>query len=198
MKSAHDAEGGGWAERWAAHPAGAALLAAFAFLEASVFPAPTEPLLVALGLGNPKRAWRVAALATAASLAGALAGYLLGSFLFDDVGRPLLARFGAADAFERVGALYRGGLFPVLATSGFTPVPYFAYTMAAGAYGMPLLPFLAGALAGRALKYAVYGGAARLLGPALHRLLPDRRAWLAAIAAAALALLAFLLLRASR
>ena len=189
------AETGGWAERWAAHPAGPVLLATMAFLEASVFPAPTEPLLVALGLGRPRRVWRLAALATAASLAGALAGYALGGLLFDEVGWPLLARFGGAEAFACVGALYRGGLFPALATSGFTPIPYFAYTLAAGAYGAPLPAFVAGALAGRALKYAAYAGAARLLGPALRRLLPDRRAWLVAVAAAALATLAWLVFR---
>lgn len=197
-RSVRESRASAWAARWAEHPVGPALLMAMAFLEACAFPAPTEALLVALGLGlgRPARAWRMAALATAASLAGALAGYALGAAFLDEAARPLLARFGGEAHWDRVGELYRGGLFAALATSGFTPIPYFVYTTAAGAYHAPLLPFIAGATVGRAIKYAVYGGAARVLGPLLRRILPDRRAWIIAIVvlAAAMAIVAFLLI----
>ena len=93
-----------------------------------------------------------------------------------------------------MGGLYRAGLLPALLTSGFTPVPYFAYTLAAGAFRVPLLPFVAGAAAGRALKYLAYGGGARLAAPLLRRRLPGRRLWIAALAAALL-VLAFLYFR---
>ena len=144
-------------ERWASHPAGPALLFGLAVLEGTLFPAPTEALFVALVLGRQWRIGGLLALAVLGSTAGGALGYLMGSMSFDEVGRPVLDRLGALPRLEQVGALYRENLFLALSTSGFTPIPYLVYTMAAGAFRVPLLPFLVYALIGRGLKYLVLG-----------------------------------------
>jgi membrane protein YqaA with SNARE-associated domain len=185
-------EGPRWAARWADHQAGPALLALFAALEAFLFPAPTEALMLALCLGKPRRSWRLAAVAVAASLAGALAAYAAGRFFFDEVGRVLLDRAGLLARFEALGAAYSGGAFWLLATSGYTPVPYLLYTISAGAYRIPLPAFIAGALVGRALKYFLLGTFTFYLGPPLRAFIA-RRPWIAA-AAAVLAMVGFLVL----
>lgn len=163
-----------WASRWARHPLGPALLVLFSALEACLFPAPTEALMVALALARPGRSWRLAALAVLGSLAGALIGYGIGRY-----GLAALDWAGGDAAspqhLETLGRAYRGGAFWLLATSGFTPIPYFLYTIAAGVYRVPLLPFLAGALTGRALKYLFLGSLTYSLGPLLHRLLARPR-----------------------
>lgn len=180
-------------ERWAEHPAGPALLALFAVLEATVFPAPTEALLVALGMGRPRRAAWLTALTTVASGVGSAAGYLLGLRLFESGGRDLVAWYGATDQLAAVGALYEENLVLALVTSGYTPIPYLLYTFAAGAFAVPFLPFLVSAVAGRALKYALYGMMAYSFGSVLRRVAD--RPWFrpAALAAAALALVGALL-----
>jgi membrane protein YqaA with SNARE-associated domain len=158
-------------ERWASHPAGLVLLAAFAVLEATLFPAPTEALFVALVLGRKRRVGGLVALAALASVAGGALGYLMGSVLFEEVGRRVLAGFGSLSRFEQVGALYRENLFLALTTSGYTPIPYLVYTMAAGAFRVPLLPFLAYSLIGRGLKYLVLGALAYGVGAPVRALL---------------------------
>ncbi|HEX7239501.1 MAG TPA: hypothetical protein VF263_04470 [Longimicrobiaceae bacterium] len=174
-----------WARRWAEHPLGPALLFLSAVAEACLFPAPTELVFAALAVGRPRRSPRLAALAAAGGAAGAAAGYAFGATLFERVGRPVLAGAGLLPQLDALGVLYREHLFAALATSGFTPVPFVAYTIAAGAVGAPLLPFLAGALAGRAAKYALLGALAWWLGPAAHAILA-RHLRLAAVLAALL------------
>ncbi len=180
-------------ERWAWHPAGPLILGAFAVLEACLFPAPTEAMLAALSLARPQRAWRLAAIAVGGSLLGSLIGYTAGHLAQGSAGWSAPASIGAGP-IEALGSRYRAGAFWVLATSGFTPVPYLAYTIAGGLYGVPLLPFVAGALAGRAVKYFLLGLLVRVAGPYLRRL-PARARLLAGALVVAALIAAYALLR---
>ncbi len=167
--------------RWAEHPAGPALLCLFALLEACVFPAPTEALFVALALIRPTRSWWLAALTTGASAVGSLLGYGIGLALWKPVGYPVLEWLELTTRFDAVGRLYQENLFLALVTSGYTPIPYLLYTIAGGAFGVPLLPFLAGALAGRGIKYLVIGTLTFYLGPTVRNVLDRHFRWVAAI-----------------
>ena len=157
-------------ERWARHPAGPLLLGLFAILEACLFPAPTEALLAALSLARPQRTWRLAAVAVGGSLLGSLLGYTMGYHAHGNLEWPAAGTVGA-QRMEAMGERYRAGAFWVLATSGFTPIPYLVYTIAGGAYRVPLLPFVAGALVGRGVKYFLLGLLVRALGPYLRQAL---------------------------
>ncbi|GLC28220.1 hypothetical protein rosag_47330 [Roseisolibacter agri] len=75
-----------------------------ALLEATVFPAPTEGLLVALVLARRERAWWLGGLATTASVGGGLLGYYLSGALFTEVARPLLRAAGDHPAFRPPGS----------------------------------------------------------------------------------------------
>lgn len=180
-------------ERWARHPAGPLLLGVFAALEACLFPAPTEALLAALTVARPRRVWRLAAIAVGASLLGALIGYTTGYFGRGSVDWAAAGAVGAA-RIDAMGERYRAGAFWVLATSGFTPIPYLAYTIAGGVYGVPLLPFVAGALAGRGLKYFLLGFIVRALSPYLRRAL-GRPRMLAGVVLLLVLAIAYVMLR---
>jgi membrane protein YqaA with SNARE-associated domain len=169
--------------RWAENPAGPALLCLFAVLEASAFPAPTEALFVALALVRPARSWWLAALTTGASGVGSLLGYGIGFFLWNPVGRPVLEWLELTARFEAMGRLYHDNLFLALVTSGYTPIPYLLYTIAGGAFEVPLLPFLAGALVGRGIKYLVIGTLTFYLGPTVRHVLARHFRWVAAFLA---------------
>lgn len=181
-------------ERWAHHPAAPALLCLLAILEASVFPAPTEALFVALALLRPERSWWLAGLTTLASAVGSLFGYLIGFSLWAPVGKPLLERLDLTASFDAVGSLYQENLLLALATSGYTPIPYLLYTIAGGAFRVPVLPFLAGALLGRGIKYLVIGALTFYLGPAVRTTLERHSRW-AAVAVVVLLLVALLVWR---
>lgn len=160
-----------WLLGWADRPSGPAALVAMAAAEACLFPAPTRTMFLALGLGRPRRAWGLAALATLGALAGSAVGYVVGAAVFEAVGRPLLAGLGLSGAFARVGAVYRGNVYLALGASGYTPVPWMLYTMAAGALGVPLVPFLVGAAVGRALKFLGLAALLFYLGPSVRAVL---------------------------
>ena len=174
-------------------PAGAIVLVVLALLEATIFPGPTEAMLLALTLGRPRRAWWFAGIATAASVVGGVIGYQLGATLFQEVARPVLAAYGFSGQMVAVQRVYRDNMLLALLTSGYTPIPYMLYTTMAGASALPIVPFIAGSLAGRALKYVPIAVLAYVFGPAVHRVL--RRYGTLAAVVVVLAIIAWLLLR---
>ena len=150
------------------HPAGVLLLVVLALLEATVFPGPTEAMLIALTLGRRERVLWFAAVATVASVVGGVIGYYLGATLFADLVQPLLTSYGLTRYTDAVARVYAGDPLLALGTSGYTPIPYMLYTAMAGAAGLSLPEFVLGSFIGRALKYAPIAALAYLLGPRVH------------------------------
>ena len=68
-----------WVLGWAETPYGLLAMLLVSFGDSSCFPIPPDPLLMALVLGNRKKAWKFAAACTVASVAGAAVGYVIGS-----------------------------------------------------------------------------------------------------------------------
>lgn len=174
-------------------PAGALVLVMLALLEATVFPGPTEAMLLALTLGRPRRAWWFAGIATTASVVGGVIGYQLGARLFAEVAGPVLATYGFMEQMDAVQRVYRDNMMLALVTSGYTPIPYMLYTMMAGAAELPMAPYIVGSFTGRALKYFPIAALAYLFGPAVHRVL--RRHGGIAVVLVVLAILGWLVLR---
>jgi len=74
----------------AAHRNAPWALAAVAFIESSVFPIPPDVMLIPMVLAERRKAWLYAAIATIASVLGGIFGYLIGYFLFEAIGQPIL------------------------------------------------------------------------------------------------------------
>jgi len=168
------------------------VLVLLAVLEATIFPAPTEALVIALTLAQRRRAWLFALLATLGSVAGGLLGYAAGHALFDEIARPLLDRAGLLGELDALGRLYARNVWLALLSSGYTPIPYMLYTFAGGAFDIPLGPFVIGSLVGRGLKYAPLALLTYLFGPSVRRIL-ERYTLPVAIAVVVLVALALLL-----
>src|SRR5919109_3674984 len=117
---------------------------AWAFLQASVVPGPVDGVIVPLGLADPARAWRFAWSALVGSALGGLAAYTIGAVAFAGVGRPMLEWLGVAGPeIDQVrGAFKDRGLWLVL-LSTVTPLSGKLVAVAAGAFGIPVMPFLA-------------------------------------------------------
>ncbi len=154
-----------WTLSWADRPGGAWALGGLAFAESSFFPIPPDVLLMALSLGRPKRALWFATVATFASVLGGILGYFIGMGLFEQIGRPILEWYGATGKFDRVGELYRENLVLALGSAGFTPVPYKVFTIAGGAFGVPLLPFIIISIVSRGARFFLVAGLIRMFGP---------------------------------
>jgi membrane protein YqaA with SNARE-associated domain len=153
----------------------ATAVAAWSFLQASVVPGPVDGVLVPLGLADPKRAWRFAWSALVGSTLGALVAYTIGTLAFEGVGRTLLGLLGVTGPeIEHVRAMFKDkGLWLVL-LSTVTPLSGKLVAIAAGAFGIPVLPFLATMVGGRGVRYGVIAAVVRYFGDRAERYVERR------------------------
>ena len=158
-----------WLVGWADSPAGPAVLALLSSAEAVFFPLPPDPLLIALALRNPESALLLAGITTAASVAGGVVGHWLGTRF----GRPLMQRLHSARV-EQAEALFRRHGFWAVVVAGFTPLPYKLFTVSAGVFGIPRLPFVLASIVGRGLRFFIVGGAIFIWGDRFQRFLDER------------------------
>ncbi len=156
-----------------------AWLAAIAFLESSIFPIPPDALLLPMGLARREQAITYAVIATLASVAGALLGYVIGWGLWETIGQPIIAFYGYEAAFVRFrGAFDRYGALLVL-VFGVTFFPFKVITIASGVVRMDLMTFLASAAVARALRFLPEGWLLWRFGPPIRAFIEHRLAWLA-------------------
>lgn len=185
-----------WYDRvliWSGRPRAPVYLAALSAAESSFFPVPPDVMLAPMCLARPPRAWRFAAICTLSSVLGGLFGYLIGRFAFQWV-EPLILHYGYGAAFARAVEAFEQYGFWYILLAGFTPIPYKVFTISAGVMGMPILPFVAGSLAGRGGRFFLVAGLIVLGGERLAERLRnyvDLVGWAVLLAA----LLAFLALR---
>jgi membrane protein YqaA with SNARE-associated domain len=155
---------------WAATAVGA-----WAFLQASVIPGPVDAVLVPLGLADPRRAWRFAWSALAGGTLGGIVAYSIGTLAFESVGRAILGWLGVAPPeVEQFRALFsEKGLWLVL-VSTLTPLPSKLVAIAAGAFGVPVLPFIATIILGRGIRFGVVAAVVRYFGDRVERCIERR------------------------
>lgn len=184
-----------WTMHWADTPQALGALFLIAVVESSVFPIPPDVLLIAI-VASSARLWlRAAALCAIGSVLGAAGGYLIGHAFMATAGQAIVDFYGAQQHWAKVVELYTGewGIW-FLAAAAFTPIPYKVATIAAGATGMALVPFLLVSLVGRAARFFLVAGLLRLFGPAIRRTL-ERNFDLAALAFLVLLVGGFLVLK---
>ncbi len=157
-----------WVLGWAESPYGSTALFVLAFIEASFFIVPPDVLLIALCIGKPRRSLPFAAICTVGSVLGGSFGYLIGHQLYELIGRPIIEFYDAGEAFQRVGELYRANLVLALGTAGFTPIPYKVFTIAAGAFAVPFVPFVIISAVSRAARFFLVAGLIRIFGPQIR------------------------------
>lgn len=143
--------------QWSRHPKAPWYLGALSFAESSFFPIPPDIMLMPMVLAQPKKAWRLATLTTITSVVGGLAGFMIGVLAIDAI-LPWIEELGYMGAYEQSQAWFlQWGFWAVLA-AGFSPIPYKIFTIAAGAMGMLVLPFLLASLVGRASRFFLVAG----------------------------------------
>lgn len=183
-----------WVLGWADSPYGSLALVILAVAEASFFLIPPDVLLIALCIGRPRRSFHFALLCTAGSVVGGVLGYLIGFQLLEHVGRPILEFYGAMETFDYMGELYRQNLVIALGTAGFTPVPYKVFTIAAGAFTVPFVPFVAISAVSRGARFFLVSALIRIWGPEIRDFI-DRYFNLLTVVFAVLLIGGFLVLR---
>ena len=160
-----------WVLHWAETPYGPGALAILAFAEASFFPIPPDPLLMALCLGASRKALRFAAITTVASVLGGVLGYLLGAGAWH-----LLADFFytyvpgvTPEAFEGIRDFYNRYDFWAVFLAGLTPIPYKVFTLSAGVFSINFPVFLLASVVSRGLRFFLVAGLIYRFGPPISR-----------------------------
>ena len=91
---------------WAKHPHASYYLTGTSIAESSFFPVPVDVLLAPMVLARRQKAWWYAGLATIGSVVGAVIGYYIGLFLFDQVAQPIIDFYHFQEKFVYVQELF--------------------------------------------------------------------------------------------
>jgi membrane protein YqaA with SNARE-associated domain len=144
-----------WVLSWAHRPHGAVALFALAFAESSFFPIPPDVLLIALALSIPARAFYFAFLSSLGSVLGGMLGYGIGLYFMELVGYNIINFYGLTEKYEYIRTLYTDYDAWAVGIAGFTPIPYKAFTITAGAFEINFLVFVAASLVSRSLRFFI-------------------------------------------
>lgn len=116
-------------------------LFAVSFIESSFFPIPPDVMLIPMVLATPNKAWKIAGVATVASVLGGYFGYAIGVFFFDILARPLLTFYGYMHQFDVFKDYYHEWGAWIVFGAGITPFPYKVITIASGVVELNLWVF---------------------------------------------------------
>ncbi len=140
------------------------LLALIAFMESSIFPIPPDVMLIPMVLADRDKAWRLAGLCTAASVAGGVLGYMIGAFAWSTVGQPLLELYGSKESFDAFQAWFHQYGFWAVFGAGLTPFPYKVITIASGFSHINLAVFMTASVLARGGRFFLEAALLRFFG----------------------------------
>jgi membrane protein YqaA with SNARE-associated domain len=152
-------------------------LAMVSFAEASFFPIPPDIMLLPMVTIRPERAWRSAAIATAASVIGGIFGYLIGMFLMDSIGKPLLDFYHYTDKLDAYNAAFEKWGLMIILIKGFTPIPFKLVTIASGLAHFNLAIFVAASVVTRGARFFLVAALAKKFGPSIEPFIEKQLYW---------------------
>ena len=159
---------------WAKHPHASYYLTGTSIAESSFFPVPVDVLLAPMVLAQREKAWWYAGLATIGSVVGAVIGYYIGLFLFDQVAQPIIDFYHFQEKFVYVQDLFNEYGVWIIFIAGFSPIPYKIFTITAGVVGMPLLPFILTSVVARGARFFLVAGLVYAGGDKIDAVLEKR------------------------
>jgi len=184
-----------WMMRLAEHRHATWALAGISFAESSFFPIPPDPLLILMVLAKRERAFLIAAICTAASVAGGVLGYAIGALLYDTVGQWLMNLYGYTDKVESFRQSYQSewGTYFIL-IKGLTPIPYKIVTITSGIAGYNLPMFILLSAITRGARFFIVALLLRIFGEPVRHFIEKWLEWIF-IAIAVLVISGFVVLK---
>jgi membrane protein YqaA with SNARE-associated domain len=143
------------------------VLGVLSFTESCCFIIPPEVMLLPMSYANRSRALWYALITTITSVLGAIAGYYLGAFAWEEIGPFVFDHVpGFAKHFDHVGNLYQENVISALLIAAFTPIPFKVFTVAAGVYSakISVITLILTSLVGRGCRYYLMAFIVYLLG----------------------------------
>ncbi|MEM8744429.1 MAG: YqaA family protein [Pseudomonadota bacterium] len=163
-----------WVIDLAAHPKAPWVLSGVSFAESSIFPIPPDAMLIPMILAERAKAWFFAAVCTISSVLGGMAGYAIGYFLFELVGKPILGFYGYEQAFADFAGRYNEYGAWIVFFAGVTPFPYKVITIASGATALNFWVFMIASVVARGLRFFVVAALLYWFGPPIRAFIERR------------------------
>ncbi len=156
-----------WVLSWAETPYGTPALFVISFVESSFFPIPPDVLQIALSVARPKRAFFYAAVSVVASVLGGIAGWWIGTTLWDSVSSFFFEYVPGftPDNYALVERKYNEHAFLAIFTAAFTPIPYKVFTIASGVFDVALSTLIFASILGRGGRFFLVASAIFFFGP---------------------------------
>ncbi|WP_206696846.1 YqaA family protein [Marinomonas algicola] len=141
-----------------------AVLAIASFLESIIVPIPLEAILVPLMQARREKIWWLACWATVGCVAGAIAGYSVGYFLFSSFTEHIASWFSDPQQLDKVTTQMQEQGFWYVLSIGLLPIPFQIAMLAAGASKYAFGMFILATLIARSLRYFGLALLVRLVG----------------------------------
>ena len=130
-------------------------LFAISFIESSFFPIPPDIMIIPMVLAAPQKAYRIAGMATLASVLGGYFGYGIGVFGYEVIAKPLLEFYGYMAQFEKFENYYHEYGAWIVFGAGITPFPYKIITIASGVVHLNLAVFTVASVLARGFRFYI-------------------------------------------
>ena len=163
-----------WALALAAHRYAVFALFIISFLESSFFPIPPDVILIPMIIAAREKAWWIAFVCTLASVLGGIAGYYVGVYFFEEIGRPVLEFYDYGLKFGHFQAKYNEWGAWVVFMAGVTPFPYKVITILSGVTGLNLPVFIFASILARGLRFFVLAGLLWKYGASIENFIKRR------------------------
>jgi membrane protein YqaA with SNARE-associated domain len=166
--------------RLASHAKATYYLFLLSVAESSFFPIPPDVMLLPMCLAQPNRVWRLAGITTIGSVLGGVIGYAIGAYAFGFI-ESVLVDSGYMDSYLHAVRWFEEWGFWAIFVAGFSPIPYKVFTIAGGAMGMALFPFVVASFIGRGARFYLLALLIRVFGhtaDSLVRKHMDRIGWM--------------------
>jgi membrane protein YqaA with SNARE-associated domain len=164
------------------------IMGAVSFAESSFFPVPPDIMLIPMALARPERAYVMAALCTATSVAGGIAGYAIGALLYDSVGGWLIQLYGYGDKVETFRAAYAQWGAWIILLKGLTPIPYKIVTITSGFAAYNFWMFIGLSFIARGIRFYLLAFLLNRYGPQARAIIEERLTFWVTLSAVVLVL----------
>lgn len=166
-----------WALKEANSPRALWILAGISFLEAFLLPVPIDAILAPIMIANKRKIWAAVSVASIASVFGGIVGYTIGSFLYGELGHPLLEASGHNEIYIEVADALQNRRWEFILI-GATLISYEVVSITSGFAEIPLGVFILASMLARGGRFLFLGLLFYHFGPSVKNFL-DRYAAIA-------------------
>ena len=154
-------------------PGAERFLGTISFCESSFFPIPPDILVLPMVLARPHKWIRIALITTIFSVLGGAFGYLIGLFLWDLLGEPIIHFYNLEEKFNMFKENYNKNGAIIVFIAGISPIPYKLITIASGGLHLNIYIFILASFVSRGFRFFILAGLLRLFGKPAKKFIED-------------------------